>query len=82
MIDGFADGNILYLWNARIPKRPQDGTSFDLDVPGGTKKYVWSALHPTRDLPQLLNPAGGYIQNANNPPWRCSSRARSSHWTT
>jgi len=64
-----ADGNILYLWNARIPKRPQDGTSYDLDVPGGTKTYVWSALHPTRDLPQLLNPAGGYIQNANNPPW-------------
>ena len=64
-----ADGNILYLWNSRIPKRVQDGTSYDLDVPGGTKKYVWKDLHPTRDLPQMLNPPGGYIQNANNPPW-------------
>jgi acyl-homoserine-lactone acylase len=69
-----ADGNILYLWNSRIPKRVQDGTDYSLDVPGGTKKYVWEALHPTRDLPRLLNPPGGYIQNANNPPWYVSLR--------
>ena len=71
-----ADGNILYLWNARIPKRRQDGASYDLDVPGDTAKYVWTSLHPTRDLPQLLNPAGGYIQNANNPPWFVSRSQR------
>ena len=64
-----AEGNILYLWNARLPKRRQDGTSYALDVPGDTKKYVWTKLHPTKDLPQMLNPASGYIQNANNPPW-------------
>ncbi len=69
-----ADGNIFYLWNARIPKRLQDGTNYELDVPGGTKKYVWKGLHPTSELPQLLNPAGGYIQNANNPPWFVSLR--------
>jgi acyl-homoserine-lactone acylase len=69
-----ADGNILYLWNSRIPKRVADGTSYELDVPGGTKKYVWKDLHPTRDLPQLLNPPGGYIQNANNPPWYVTLR--------
>ena len=69
-----ADGNILYLWNSRIPKRVLDGTSYDLDVPGATKKYVWTALHPTRDLPQMLNPPGGYIQNANNPPWYVTLR--------
>jgi acyl-homoserine-lactone acylase len=69
-----ADGNILYLWNSRMPKRVLDGTSYDLDVPGATKKYVWQELHPTRDLPQMLNPPGGYIQNANNPPWYVSIR--------
>ena len=69
-----ADGNILYLWNSRIPKRVQDGTSYDLDVPGATRKYVWNDLHPTRDLPQMLNPPGGYIQNANNPPWYVTLR--------
>ena len=29
---------------------------------------LWSRLHPIEELPQLLNPPGGYIQNANNPP--------------
>jgi acyl-homoserine-lactone acylase len=71
-----ADGNIFYLWNSRIPRRVQDGTSYELDVPGGTRKYVWADLHPTKDLPQLLNPAGGYIQNANNPPWFVSLRQK------
>ena len=69
-----ADGNILYLWNSRIPKRVQDGTDYGLDVPGATKRYVWQDLHPTRDLPQMLNPPGGYIQNANNPPWYVTLR--------
>jgi acyl-homoserine-lactone acylase len=69
-----AEGHIFYLWNSRIPKRVQDGTDYGLDVPGATKQYVWHELHPTKDLPQLLNPAGGYLQNANNPPWFVSLR--------
>lgn len=67
------DGNILYQWNAHIPKRVDDGTSFELDVPGETK-YLWQGLHPLSDFPRLLNPSGGYIQNCNNPPWYTSLR--------
>lgn len=69
-----AAGNIFYLWNAMLPKRLQDGTTFDLDVPGETAKYAWGPMHPTRDLPRLLNPPGGYVQNANNAPWHTSTR--------
>ena len=68
------DGNILYQWNAHIPKRLDDGTSFELDVPGDTGKYLWQGLHPFSDFPRLLNPSGGYIQNCNNPPWYTSLR--------
>ncbi len=64
-----ADGNILYQWNGRVPKRLDDGTDYTLDVPGATGKYVWKKLHKLDDLPRLLNPSGGSIQNANNPPW-------------
>jgi acyl-homoserine-lactone acylase len=64
-----ADGNILYQWNGRVPKRVDDGTDYRLDVPGATAKYVWKKLHKLDDLPRLLNPRGGTIQNANNPPW-------------
>lgn len=62
-----ADGNILYLWNGRIPVRPNGG-DYSLDVEVTQSADLWSKLHPIDDLPQLLNPAGGYVQNANNPP--------------
>jgi acyl-homoserine-lactone acylase len=69
-----AKGNILYLWNAMIPKRPVDGTSYELDVAAETGRYVWGPMHPADELPRLLNPAGGYVQNANNAPWFTSTR--------
>jgi acyl-homoserine-lactone acylase len=69
-----ATGNILYQWSAKLPKRVVDGTSYELDVPGDTKKYLWTKYHRLSELPRLLNPPGGYIQNANNPPWFVSTR--------
>jgi acyl-homoserine-lactone acylase len=63
-----ADGNVQYIWNARLPKRPVDGTDYAraIEVSDGTR--VWKDLHRLADLPQILNPRGGYVQNANNPP--------------
>ena len=68
-----SDGNILYAWNARLPRRT-DTADYTLDVPGETKTFWWKGIHPARDLPSLLNPPAGYIQNANNPPWWTSLR--------
>ncbi len=70
-----AAGNIFYQWNARLPKRLEDGTSYELDVPA-EHKYFWRGVHTLADLPHLLNPPGGYIQNANNSPWFTSLRDR------
>ncbi|HEV8484439.1 MAG TPA: penicillin acylase family protein, partial [Blastocatellia bacterium] len=69
-----AKGNILYQWNAHIPRRVDDGTSYELDVPGETSRFLWRGLHPMADFPKLLNPSGGYVQNCNNPPWYTSLR--------
>lgn len=69
-----ADGNIFYLWNGMLPKRVDDGMDYRLDVPGETSKYVWTQLHRTEELPQLLNPSGGYVQNCNDAPWWTSLR--------
>lgn len=71
-----ADGNILYLWNGRVPLRRMDGTDYRLDVEATTSGDVWSRLHDVDDFPRLLNPPGGYIQNANNPPEFVSLRDR------
>jgi acyl-homoserine-lactone acylase len=69
-----ADGNTFYLWNGLLPKRVDDGTDYRLDVSGDNGKYVWSDLHGIEELPQLLNPRGGYLQNCNDAPWWTSLR--------
>lgn len=62
------DGNLFYLFNGRIPERPR-GYRWNRAVPGDTSRSEWQGLVPIARLPQLLNPAAGYIQNANDPPW-------------
>jgi acyl-homoserine-lactone acylase len=68
------EGNTFYLWNGMMPQRVDDGTDYRLDVPGETSKYVWTKLHAMEELPQLLNPKGGYLQNCNSAPWWTSLR--------
>lgn len=68
-----AEGNILYLWNGRVPIR-KESVDYTLDVDAGGSSDLWRRLHDVDDLPRLLNPPGGYIQNANNPPQFVSSR--------
>ena len=68
------DGNIVYAWNARLPRRGDDDVDYTVDVPGDTERLFWKGIHRARDLPWLVNPRGGYVQNANNPPWWTSLR--------
>jgi acyl-homoserine-lactone acylase len=68
------DGNILYAWNARLPRRPDPQFDYDVDVPAATAHLFWKGIHRLSELPWLLNPSGGYLQNANNPPWWTSLR--------
>lgn len=62
------DGRILYRWMARLPRRPegQDGRE-PVDV--SESSAVWTELHPAGDLPEQIDPEGGYVQNSNDPPW-------------
>jgi acyl-homoserine-lactone acylase len=62
------DGNIFYVWNASTPVLPHE-PSGDSAVFAAGAGDVWTELYPWDDLPQLLNPGGGYIQNANDPPY-------------
>ena len=68
------DGNIAYAWNARLPRRADDEVDYTVDVPGDTGRLFWKGIHRATDLPWLVNPRGGYVQNANNPPWWTSLR--------
>ena len=59
---------ILYLYNAKLPIR-SEGYDWEGVLPGNSSKVVWTEYLPYEDLPQVLNPASGFIQNCNNTPF-------------
>jgi acyl-homoserine-lactone acylase len=68
-----AEGNVFYIWNAAIPVRPHPaGTTGAIPARRGTD--VWTRIHELESLPQLLNPAGGYVRNENGAPWLTNLR--------
>ncbi|MCB8944668.1 MAG: acylase [Ardenticatenaceae bacterium] len=68
---GYADveGNIYYLYNGRIPLRAE-GYNWEQYLPGNTSETLWTEYLPFDQLPQVLNPPSGFIQNSNNTPFR------------
>jgi len=58
------EGNIGYLFGARLPIRANNTSSFIYD--GTTDKYDWKGFVPQNDLPSLYNPPDNYIASANN----------------
>ncbi len=63
-------GNIFYLFNGLVPKRSSgDWDYWNRIIPGGKSTDIWTEVHPYADLPKVKNPAGGWLQNANDPPW-------------
>ncbi len=64
------DGHILYVFNGRVPRRP-GGTYQEWlgTVPGDSSENLWNDVLPYQELPRLLDPTSGWVQNANDPPW-------------
>lgn len=63
-----AGGTIAYFHGNFVPKR--DGR-FDWTKPvdGSDPATEWKGLHAVSETPLLLNPASGWLYNANNWPW-------------
>jgi acyl-homoserine-lactone acylase len=62
------DGNIGLFYNAMFPDRAA-GFDWRGVLPGDTAKALWRDELPFARVPQLINPASGYVMNANNTPW-------------
>lgn len=66
-------GNIFYMFNGRVPKRSSGDWNFWQGmIPGDQSKYIWTETHSFAELPKTKNPAQGWLQNANDPPWTCT----------
>jgi acyl-homoserine-lactone acylase len=66
----FADdkGEIAYLHPQFVPVR-DDRFDYTKPVEGSDPRTDWRGVHPLDQLPRLLNPANGWIQNTNNWPF-------------
>lgn len=63
-------GHIMHLFNGQVPVRSQgDFNYWQGIIPGDTSKTLWTQTHPYQDLPQIIDPPSGWLQNANEPPW-------------
>jgi len=60
-------GNIFYVWNAAIPELPHASGGDTNSVTVSGSSGVWTKVFPFDELPQLLNPKGGYLHNENDP---------------
>jgi acyl-homoserine-lactone acylase len=66
------DGHIMYLYNAAVPVRPRGDYHFWAGiVPGDTSELIWDPkkIVPYDQLPKVIDPPTGWIQNSNDTPW-------------
>ena len=61
------EGNIGYLYNALCPKRNPE-LDWSRPVPGEDPRSEWMGYIPFDDLPKLINPESGWLQNSNDSP--------------
>ncbi|HTM54019.1 MAG TPA: penicillin acylase family protein [Pirellulales bacterium] len=62
------DGNIMFLYNGLVPQRdPQ--FKWNLPVDGADPRTAWQGNHKLEEMPQIINPADGYVQNCNSSPF-------------
>jgi len=69
----FADdkGEIAYLHPQFVPRR-NDRFDYEKPVDGSDPATDWGPLHSLSELPSVLNPPNGWVQNTNAWPYRAA----------
>jgi acyl-homoserine-lactone acylase len=63
-------GTVAYYYGAASPRRERGDTRFWAGIlPGDDATLVWDQLHAFDEIPKVVNPPSGWVQNANDPPW-------------
>ena len=65
------DGHIMYVYNAAPPVRTHGNHAYWNGVVPGDRSDLISTgkIVPFDELPQVIDPPGGWVQNCNDSPW-------------
>lgn len=63
------DGHVLSLFGGQSPIRPDGVDDWSSPVPGDTSATLWTDVYAYDDLPLVIDPLGGWVQNSNSAPW-------------
>ena len=64
------DGHIEYLFGGLLPRHKSGDVAYWAGiVPGDTSDTLWTDYHSYDELPKVIDPPNGYIENTNEPPW-------------
>ena len=68
------EGNTMFVHNSLTPKRlpSYDWTQY---LPGDDSRLIWQDYMAFDNLPQVINPASGYLHSANQTPFQVSAEA-------
>ncbi|HVF47562.1 MAG TPA: penicillin acylase family protein [Pyrinomonadaceae bacterium] len=69
-------GNIYLIWNATLPLLPHPPGEDTVALPARKSTDIWTRYVPFEELPQVLNPPGGYVHNENSSPHYTNIRAK------
>jgi len=73
-IYGDKDGNVAFIHNGQYPERAP-GWDWQADLPGDRSDLIWQNYIPYAEGPKLVNPASGFVYNANNTPYEATDGA-------
>ncbi len=62
------DGNIFYVYNGTVAKKDPKQNWME-PVDGSDPKNEWGDYYTIWELPHVLNPESGYVQNCNSSPF-------------
>lgn len=65
-----ADGRIARYYGARLPLRvEEEGLDWSGILPGDRSDLIWTEFAPVSALPNMIDPAAGYLLEANHSPF-------------
>ena len=67
-----ADGNIMYVYGGAHPRRAA-GANREAPLDGSDPALDWQGYHSLDEVPTVINPPSGWLQNANSSPFSATA---------